>query len=108
MPRADRRFCRSGVKGRGTGDFEWNDVFILVLQTARTASLLECPSISAAQAELQTVSAPPGNQIEDKNCERDHKKNMDYTSGDVETESQEPQYQQHNKDCPKHIYPLQL
>jgi hypothetical protein len=48
-------------------------------------------------------STPPGDQIEDKYDQREHKQKVDQPATKVEAKAEEPQDQNDHKDCPKHI-----
>lgn len=54
-------------------------------------------------ASLQRTPAS-GDQVEDQDDQRDHQQKVNQTSGDVETETQKPQDQNDDENCPKHIF----
>jgi hypothetical protein len=58
-----------------------------------------------SQAALQRTPAS-GDQVEDQDGQRDHEQKVNQTSGDVETETQKPQDQNDDENCPKHIFSL--
>jgi hypothetical protein len=51
-------------------------------------------------------TTPPGEQIKDQNGQGDYEQNVNQTAGDVETESQKPQDENYDEDCPKHMHDL--
>jgi hypothetical protein len=56
-----------------------------------------------AQAASQNSTAP-GHQVEDQDDQRNHQQNVNQTTGNVEAESQKPQNQNDDKNCPEHIH----
>ena len=54
---------------------------------------------------LQTASASD-EQVVDEDYHRDNKHEVNKSAADVETESQKPQNNEDDNDCPKHIFLL--
>jgi hypothetical protein len=58
-----------------------------------------------SQAALQRTTAS-GDQVEDQDDQRDHQQKVNQAPGYVETEAQNPQDQNDDEKCPKHIFSL--
>jgi hypothetical protein len=62
-------------------------------------------NIPAAQAISQGSTAS-ADQVEDQDDQRDHQQKVNQAAGYVETETQKPQNQNDNQNCPKHIFSI--
>jgi len=51
---------------------------------------------------LSDVCGPAAHQLDDEDYQRNHQKQVDKGSGNVETKSEEPQNQQNYENCPEH------
>jgi hypothetical protein len=51
-------------------------------------------------------STASADQVEDQDDQRDHQQKMNQAAGYVETETQKPQNQNDNQNCPKHIFSI--
>jgi hypothetical protein len=67
--------------------------------------LSESADTPESRTALQNGSAS-GDQVEDQDDQRDYQQNVNHAAGYVKAEAQEPQKQNDDKDCPKHIYLL--
>jgi len=52
---------------------------------------------------LQAAS-PSADEIDDQYDQRNNEKNVDQSTGNMEAESQQPQDQENDKNCPEHRY----
>jgi hypothetical protein len=59
-----------------------------------------------AQALLASQAAAPADQVKDQNDDRNDDQKVDQTAADMEAETQEPQNQQNDKNCPEHNFPF--
>jgi hypothetical protein len=62
-------------------------------------------NIPAAQPISQGSTAS-ADQVEDQDDQRDHQQKVNQAAGYVETETQKPQNQNDNQNCPKHIFSI--
>jgi hypothetical protein len=75
---------------------------IIGLVITRLSTLTNFP---AAQA-ISQGSAASADQVEDQDDQRDHQQKMYKAAGYVETETQKPQNQNDDQNCPKHIFSI--
>jgi hypothetical protein len=73
------------------------------IEKARFVESGKAPQVSPSLVDDSERSASSGNQVEDKHDQREHKQKMDQPAAEVKTKAEEPQDQNHRKDCPKHI-----
>jgi hypothetical protein len=57
----------------------------------------------AHQAALQS-DPPPADQVKDQDDQSDYQQKVDQTTGYVQAETQKPQNQNDDKDCPEHMH----
>jgi hypothetical protein len=48
------------------------------------------------------ITAPPGDQVDDQDNERYDQQKVNQAAGDMEAETQQPENEKDDKDCPKH------
>src|SRR5690348_6493168 len=60
------------------------------------------PPVLSTRIRLSDSRTPAAHQLDDEDYQRNHQKQVDKGSGNVETKSEEPQNQQNYENCPEH------